>query len=520
VSRKKVPIPDPQPVGGPSSEERLDSWKEVAAYLHRTARTVQRWEREQGLPVHRLQHVKRGSIYAYKPELDAWWESRRLELENEVAPAISRPEVSGLSIAVLPFVDMSPERDQDYFCEGVAEEISGALSRIEGLRVASRSSAFRFKAGANDVVEVGRKLRVTHLLEGSVRKAADQLRISVQLADARTGFQIWSDRFDRTMQDIFAIQDEIANRVVRALEIELSAREKVAIREKPTDAVQAYDYYLKGRKYYYSYGPRDMDFAIQLLTKAVTVDAGFALAYAGLADCWSYLYLYAERSDIVREQAEWAGAKAVELAPDSAQSHASYAVALSLVGKEQQAEAGFEKALSLDPDQFEANYYYARHCFVLGQREKAMHYYAEAIRVQPEDYQSPLLVAQSYEDGGDSEQAAALRQEGIRLAEQHLALNPEDVRAIYMAANGMVALGQVQRGVEWAERAAKMRPDDGMLLYNVGCIYSMAGRIEAAIDALEKSSVKGVTQKGWYEHDSNLAALRGHSRFQALLDTL
>jgi len=516
--RRVVPISEPR--SGPGSSgapaERLDSWKEIAAYLRRGTRTVQRWEREQGLPVHRLRHDKLGSVYAYKPELDAWWEARAAELEQE-APL---PDEQEASIAVLPFFDMSREKDQEYFCEGIAEEILLALSRIQGLRVASRTSAFRFKGEARDVREVGRRLRVRHFLEGSVRKAEGRLRIAVQLTDAESGYQLWSERYDREVQDVFAIQEEIAYRVVEALEIRLSPKERAALGAPPTRDVQAYDYYLRGRRFYYGYGPRDIGFARQLFTQAIAVDPAYALAYAGLADCWSYIYLNAERSEMAREQAGWASARAVELDPASAQAHASRAVALSLNERDEEAQGAFETALRLDANLFEAHYFYARHLFSRGQKAIAVRFYEEAMRVRPEDYQSPLLVAQSYDDLGNPEAARAARLRGIELAEQHVSLNPDDVRALYMAANGMAALGQNQRAREWAERALALRPDDAMLLYNVGCIFSLLGCIEPALECLERALRQGLRYKGWYEHDSNLDPLRQHPRFQALMRQL
>lgn len=513
-SRKTVPFPVPNP--GQGAAGRLDSWKEIAAYLNRGPRTVQRWEREEGLPVHRLRHDKLASVYAYQSELDAWWNHRRADLENE-PPAEND---LGSSIAVLPFADMSREKDQEYFCEGMAEEIINALSRIKDLRVASRTSAFQFKTGAADSREIGRRLRVGTLLEGSVRRAETRLRIAVQLTDAVNGYQLWSERYDREMSDVFAIQDEIARIIVQALEVTLSPKERAALQRVPTKDAQAYDYYLRGRNFYYRYGTRDIEFAVQLFSRAIERDPDYALAYAGLADCWSYIYLYAERSDTVRQQAAWASARAVELDPESAQAQASRGVALSLSRQDEQAEEAFESALRLDPNLFEAHYFYARHCFVRGQAERAVNFYGQAMRVRPEDYQSPLLVAQIHEDLGHKKEAQAARRQGVEIAEQHLKLNPDDARAVYMAANGLVALGEWERGREWAERALAMRPEEPMLLYNVGCIYSMLGRVNEAIDCLERAARNGLSQKGWFEHDSNLDPLRGDPRFQALMRQL
>jgi tetratricopeptide (TPR) repeat protein len=376
------------------------------------------------------------------------------------------------------------------------------------------------QAAGLDVREIGRRLRVSTLLEGSVRKSGDRLRVGVQLTDAENGYHLWSEIYDREMSDIFAIQEQIAYRVAHELEVTLTAREKAALGKAPTQDIQAYDCYLRGRKFYYQYSTRDVECAIQLFAAAIERDPDYPAAYAGLADCWSYLYLYAERSDAIRDQADWASRRAVELDPESGPAQASRALALSLRGRDEEAEQAFDMAARLDPNLFEACYFHARHCFVHGQLEKAASLYEEAMRVRPEDHQSPLLVAQIYDDLGRHEDARAARLRGIVLAEEHLKLNPDDARAVYMAANGMAALGQRERGREWAGRALAMRPEDGMMLYNVGCIYALLGCPEDAIATLEKAVRCGLRQKGWYEHDSNLDPLRGDPRFQALLASL
>ena len=499
----------------PNQGERIDSWKGIAEYLHRGTRTVQRWEREEGLPVHRLQHEKLGSIYAYRQELDTWWNQRRSSLDNEPAGTDSH----GVSIAVLPFADLSREQDQEYFCDGVAEEIILALSRIRGLRMASRGSSFRFRGKSADVCAVGRQLKVGTILEGGVRKQQDSLRITVELVDVASGYHLWSEAYDRTMGDVFAIQEEIARSVAQALAVTLTPTESAALARVPTRDPQAHDLYLRGRAYYFRYGPQDMDYAIQLFLEATARDQTFAPAWAGLADCWSYLYLYSERNDLLREQAEWASQKALEIDPDSAQACASLALARSLRGDEG-AEAAFERAVQLDPNLFEAWYFRARHAFARGEREKALRYYREAIRVHPEDYQSPLLMAQTLDDLGQQQQALEARRSGIALAEDHLRIYPDDVRAVYCAANGMAALGETSRARELCARALAIRPSDGMVLYNVGCVYSLLGCREEALAALEKAVECGLRETGWYEHDSNLDPLRSDPRFQQLLARL
>jgi adenylate cyclase len=491
------------------TRDRLDSWKEIAGYLRRGARTVQRWEREQGLPVHRLVHDQGSTVYAYKSELDDWWTRQGTAISEGALQPESVP-----SVAVLRFADMSQQKDQRYLCEGIAEEIINMLSRLHRLRVASRTASFQCRGG--DVREIGQRLRVGALLEGSVRKADGRVRVTVQLTDAGTGYQLWSGRFERDMSDIFAIQDEIGMKVVEGLELTLTPEEHGAFSKTPTSNADAYEYYLRGRNFYYCYDRRNVEFATQLFSRAAELDPAYALAHAGLADCWSYLYLYAKRCDEYRLHAEAASERAVRLDPACAQAQASRGLALSLARRDREAGEAFDAAIRLDPNLFEAHYFYARHCFASGDREKAVRLYEAAIRVRPEDYQVPLLVAQSYEVLGRSEQARDSRIRGIAAAEEHLRFNPDDARAVYMAANGFVALGERGRGREWADKALEMKPDEPMVLFNVACIYSMLGMPEQAVGCLERAVDNGLTQKGWIDHDDNLDSLRSLPRFQAL----
>jgi TolB-like protein len=495
---------------------RIDSWKGIAAYLKRGARTVQRWEREAGLPVHRLHHDKLGSVYAYEDELEAWWSSRGSELESESA---AEPW-NGTSVGIAPFVDLSPEQDHAYFCEGIAEEITTALSRIAGLRVASQTPGAGPRRTMPGTKDLGRKLGVAAILLGSVRKSGSRLRISVRLLNSATGFQIWAETYDRGIGDVFAIQEEIALKVAESLKITLTAKEEAALERVPTRNTEAYDLYLRGRQYYYRHGPIDIEAAIQLFTNAIQRDPGFAMAYAGLADCWSYLYLYAEPRDAVREQAEWAGGLAVDLDPESAQAHVSRALALSLHGSKAEAQQDFETAIRIEPLLFEANYFFARHLAAAGDTRRSLELYERASQARPDDYQSPLLMAQIYDELGREPEGRSARLRGIELAEERLKLYPDDARAVYMAASGMAALGQRESAAELAARAIAMRPGDSLLLYNVGCVYAVLGNFDEALVALEQAIRNGLRQKQWFERDSHLQVLRKDRRFAGLMAML
>ena len=424
------------------------------------------------------------------------------------------------SIAVLPFADMSQERDQDYFCDGIAEEVITSLAQLKNLRVASRISSFQFKGAPLDSREIGRRLGVRHLLEGSVRKAGERLRISIELADVEAGFCLWSERYDRDMKDIFAIQEEIAQKVVEALQLTLSPSQRESLGRLPTTDVQAYEYYLRGRKFYYQYNRRGAEFARQMFEKAIELDPRYALAYAGLADCCTFLYMHVISSDDVRAAAIDAANWAVELDPALAQAHVSLGLALSLTRDHDAAEREFEAALALDGRLFEAHYFYARDTFMQGRLEKAVTLYERAFELRPEDYQSPLLVGQIYEDLKQPAMAETARRSGLKAAEKRLALHPDDVRALYMGANAMVALGEIDRGLDWARRAYALDSEDAMLLYNLGCIYCMAGKAEEALDFVERSVRAGMNRLGWLQNDSNLDTVRSHPRFQAVVREL
>ncbi|MCP3998724.1 MAG: protein kinase, partial [bacterium] len=359
-----------------------------------------------------------------------------LDLRNELR-ALERVAVSGdpnraPSIAILPFADMSPNKDQDYFCDGIAEEIINAISRIENLRVASRTSSFRFKNASLDSREIGDRLGVTKLLEGSVRKAGERLRITAQLINVSDGYQLWSQRYDRDLRDVFAIQDEISDSVVNALELRLSPRERRAIKQVATADVQAYDYYLRGRRAYYDqYGWRGVELALQMFSRAIEIDPNYALAYAGIADCRAFLYVNAKRSEENRDEALTASARALELDSELAEAHNSRGQALVTCERYDEAKLAFERAIKLNPKLFDAYLSCARNYFVTGRPEEAVQKYEQAGEIQSDDYQSRLLLGSVYSQLGRKADAEAARREGVRLVEERLEFHRDDVRALY-----------------------------------------------------------------------------------------
>jgi serine/threonine protein kinase len=451
-----------------------------------------------------------------------WQTAAQLQarLESLRADLSAAARANRRSIAVLPFADMSESRDQGYFCEGVAEEILIALGRVKGLRVASRASAFRYRLADTDPADVGAKLQVSTLLDGTVRRSGDRIRITVTLVAVDDGFCLWSERYDRDVRDIFALQDEIARAVVNALALTLSSAEREAAHRLSTPSLDAYDSYLRGRSYFFKFDRRSVGYARDLFEQAINIDPSYGRAYAGLSDCCAYLYMNVGRNPADLERAMQAAEAALKVTPDMAEAHSSLGTALSLLGRHAEAEAAFQQAIALNPNLFEAHYFYARDSFAQGKLDQAIREYEEASRVRPEDYQSPLLVAQSYEDLGHPDLAKMSRLRGVAIAEAHLKMTPDDARALYMGANGLVALGEIEKGLEWATRAVGMGPDDPMLLYNVACIFSLANRVDEALGYIEAAVANGMRLRGWLEHDSNLDNIRNTPRFQAVMARL
>jgi TolB-like protein/Tfp pilus assembly protein PilF len=424
------------------------------------------------------------------------------------------------SIAVLAFVNMSNDPDNEYFSDGIAEEIINTLTKVKALRVASRTSAFAFKGKSEDVGEIGRKLKVKAVLEGSVRKAGNRLRVTAQLNDVANGYHLWSERYDRQLEDVFAIQDEIAGNIVRALRVVLGEDEKRAIEKAPTENVQAYEYYLRGRQIQHQFRRTALQYARRMFERAIEIEPNFARAYAGIADCCSFLYMYWDSSQANLQAADASSRKALDLDPESAEAHTSRALALTLRRQYHEARDEFEAALRLNPMLFEAHYFFARACLIEGKLEEAVRRYRDAWRVRPEDYQAIFLSADPLMTLGRNDEALEAARRGLKVADAHLDLNPDDARAWYLSAAALMRLGQREQALERARRAYAIDPEDAGVLYNLACIYALGGSTAEALDHLDKAIQNGFGQREWLENDSALDSVRDDPRFEALLRKL
>jgi adenylate cyclase len=422
------------------------------------------------------------------------------------------------SIAVLPFTNMSGDPEQEYFSDGITEDIITDLSKISGLSVIARNTSFTYKGKSVKMQEIARELGTDYVVEGSVRKSGTRVRVTGQLIDVRDGCHVWAERFDRDLTDIFAIQDEITQAIVEQLKVKLLPQEKKSIEQAPTDNIEAYTYYLRGREFLHRHSKSYYQLARRMFAKAAELDARYARAYAGIADCDSFLFLH-YHMDVGIDSILATSAKALALENELAEAHASRGLALSVAQQHEEAMAEFEQAIALDPNSFEAHYLAARASFVHGEIERAAGLFERAAEIRPNDYQSPCLLIQIYRSLGRERESKAAARKGIERAERELTLHPEDPRPAYLGASALMELGESERSREWLSRALAIDPDDPMTQYNVACGYSTLGDIDAAFDLLERwlPFVSHET-RAWIKHDSDLDPLRRHPRYQKILE--
>ena len=440
-------------------------------------------------------------------------------LQPERVTGSATPASSPAAIAVLPFADMSAERNLDYLCEGLAEELIDALTHVDGLRVSARTSSFQFR-GAHDLRDVGRRLGVNSLLEGSVRKSGDRLRITVQLIDAATGFHQWSEKFERSAADVFAVQEEIAATVASTLRGgNLTPRERRAVRRTPT-VIETYECFLRGRQRMHSMQQPHMNEARELFQRAIELDAGYAPAWAGLATLHALLYEWWGSLEQDLNEADRASRIAMELAPDLADAHLARGFALSVQRRYEEAQPRFEAAARINPNLFDAYYYFGRAAFAAGDIEKSAELWRKAGDVRREDFESPLLQAQSLRKLGRMEESAQVNRESVRRAERLLDINPLDARVLSFGAGALHEDGQVERAMEWARRAEQLYPEDMAVIINGACLRARQGLNDEALDLLERVLSKGWGKRDWIEKDPDYDSLRAEPRFIAMMANL
>jgi adenylate cyclase len=416
---------------------------------------------------------------------------------------------------VLPFINMSGEPEQEYFSDGITEDIITDLSKVSALSVVARNTAFTFKGQSVDVKEVAKTLGVTYVLEGSVRKAGNRVRITAQLIDGAAGDHVWADRYDRDLTDIFEIQDEISKAIVEALKIKLLPEERKAIEQRGTSNVDAYNLYLMARQQWVSGGqgnPRREESIVRLCQQATRLDPDYAEAWALMALAQAELRFWHARVDDAVPAAE----RAIAINPGLAEAHCVKARYLEEEGRAEEAEKQVRTALKLNPESWEVNREAARMLFRHGHIKEAIPFFEKAASLMDTDWNSPMMLTTCYNALDDEPQKLRVSRVSVDRAERAIAQDPTNGSALAAGGISLSILGESDRGGEWMQRALLLDPDNLNMRYNVGCALAFSGRADEAVNTLKQwfEVINSPTRIRHAEADPDLDSMRDDPRFK------
>ena len=439
------------------------------------------------------------------------------------APAAPQPKAAAnthrASICVLPFANMSGDAEQEYFSDGISEDIITDLSKVSALSVVARNTAFGFKGKSPNIKEVARGLGVTHVLEGSVRKAGSRVRITAQLIDGAAGDHVWAERYDRDLDDIFALQDEISEAIVAALKLRLLPEEKQAIERRGTESVEAYNLYLMARSYWMDGNggdPRTYEAIERLTGRAVEIDPGYAQAWALMAVGQLNLQRAHGRPG---DGGLAALDRAVAINPDLAEARVLRALLLEERGRREEASAEMAIALRLDPESYEVNYRVGSILYERRRLDDAIPYYEKAVALADADLRAAQVLIGCYVARGDRENVQRVATIALERAERAVGQDRNNATALNMGFSAIAALGKTERAKDWMYRGLLISPDNLMMRYYYACALASAlGDPEAALDMLRPVFERGTD---WLLQDiagdPDFASMRDDPRFQAMI---
>jgi non-specific serine/threonine protein kinase len=439
---------------------------------------------------------------------------RRAKEKTDSDPAVQKQ--TGKSLAVLYFENLSGAKEDEYLRDGITEDVITELSKIRGLNTFSRATVLAFRDRPVTPTQIGQQLGAAYVLTGTLRRAGARLRINTQLVDTRTDFPLWSERFDREMKDVFEIQDEMARKIAEALRVTLSPQELEALAIKPTENLQAYDLYLRGKRYARRQTRQDLEFALQMFENAVAIDASFALAYAACANACAMFYCNYSRDQVWVERAREASGKAVALRWDLPEVQVSQAWVLYAAELHDEAVRMVKKAIERKRDCEGAYYLLCRALFAAGRYQEVVDVTEAAIEASGEDYNVYVPIGNSLGAMGKTEAKRNMTQRRMAALENHLKQVPEDARARVLLAGDYAALGRPDDALRELNLAVTLRANEASILYNAACAYCDLKRKGEALDALRKAWEAGFRDAVWARRDPDLNLLHDDPEFDRL----
>jgi len=420
------------------------------------------------------------------------------------------------SLAVLYFENLSGVKEDEYLRDGITEDIITELSKIRGLNTFSRPTVLAFRDKSVTPVQIGQQLKAAYVLTGSLRRSGNRLRINTQLVDTQTDFPLWSERYDREMKDVFEVQDEIARKIAEALRVTLSPQELEALAIKPTENLQAYDLYLRGKRYARRQTRQDLEFALQMFENAVTLDPSFALAYAACANACAMFYCNYSRDEIWVERARNASGHAVNLRWDLPEVQVSQAWVLYATELHDEAVRMVQKAIERRKDCEGAYYLLCRALFSAGRYQEVAEVVETALEASGEDYNVYVPIMNSLGAIGKEEVRRNIQQRRMAALENHLKQVPEDARARILLAGDYAELNRVEDAMRETNLAMTLRANEASILYNAACLYAMLKRKAEALDALKKAWTAGFRDVSHARRDPDLTILHGEPDFEQM----
>ncbi|HEY6271285.1 MAG TPA: protein kinase [Terriglobales bacterium] len=439
---------------------------------------------------------------------------RRVKEKTDSDPSVQKQ--TGKSVAVLYFENLSGAKEDEYLRDGITEDVITELSKIRGLNTFSRPTVLAFRDKSVTPAQVGQQLGAAYVLTGTLRRAGARLRINAQLVDTRTDFPLWSERFDREMKDVFEVQDEMARKIAEALRVTLSPQELEALAVKPTESLQAYDLYLRGKRYARRQTRQDLEFALQMFENAVAMDASFALAHAACANACAMFYSNYSRDPVWVERAREASGKAVALRWDLPEVQVSQAWVLYAAELHDEAVRMVRKAIERKRDCEGAYYMLCRALFAAGRYQEVLDVAEAAIEASGEDYNVYVPVMNSFGAMGKEEARRNMAHRMIVALENHLKQVPEDARARVLLGANYADLGRVEDALRELNLAVTLRANEASILYNAACVYCGLKKKPEALAALSKAWEAGFRDTVWARRDPDLSMLHGEPEFDRL----
>jgi adenylate cyclase len=417
------------------------------------------------------------------------------------------------AIAVLPFKDISPDRENDYFSDGLTEELLISLSRLKDVRVVSRTTSMRYKGAGKDIKAIGREIGARYIMEGSVRRFQDALRISVQLIDVASDTQLWAETYKGRLADVFDIQEKVSRQIVDALMLQLTPTEKVVLSKRPTMNPEAFDLYLRARDFLYQTTKTKLRTAVALFDKAIELDPRYAAAYAGRGEAYATLYQNYDRSQGLLDKAIDSSLKAIMY--DSTLSEAYSALSLSYFHKgtlEKALEAG-QKAVELDPNSFLGYWILGRIYHTSDRDKEAVDCLEKVISLNPDFYTAYMDLRMCYERLGEQEKYRRTVEAALNVYPRYLLRHPDDGRAYMFYATDLAQIGKTEEAKDQAARALEWTPNDPLMLYNAACFYARMGEKAEAIEALRAAVAAGFENYEWIRRDADLESIRNEDEY-------